>query len=116
MIDTWGNFGIAWAVWNKAEGCLACDADVLVCRQNSLLYSSQISPKAWHWDSGSTYENFLIFQLGVNISQDGSSFVSAHVTADSFFLTYQVLPQLFVVGDDAVVDDDKLCESSSKSD
>lgn len=52
----------------------------------------------------------------MNISQDGSSFVSAHVTAASFFLTYQVRPQLFVVGDDAVVDDDKLCESSSKSD
>lgn len=32
------------------------------------------------------------------------------------FLTYQVLPQLFVVGDDAIVDDDKRCESSSKSD
>lgn len=41
----------------------------------------------------------------MNVAEDRSSFVR---------LTYQVLPQLFVVGDDAVVDDNKRCEHSSK--
>lgn len=40
--------------------------------------------------------------------------LSTHITVDSFALTHQVLPQLFVVGDDAIVDDDKRCESRSK--
>lgn len=50
----------------------------------------------------------------MNAAGDRGTFVSAHVTVDSFALTHQVLPQLFVVGDDAIVDDDERCESSSQ--
>lgn len=92
--------------------------------KKNLLSSSKASPKAWQWDEGSRNTNLYseiqvgirraFVQLGVNIAEDGSSFVSARHSC--FFLTYQVLPQLFVVGDDAIVDDDKRCESSSKSD
>lgn len=53
-------------------------------------------------------------ELGVNAAAGRGAFVSARVTVDSFALTHQVLPQLFVVGDDAIVDDDKRCESSSE--
>lgn len=53
-------------------------------------------------------------ELGVNTADGRGASVSAHATVDSFALTHQVLPQLFVVGDDAIVDDDKCCESSSK--
>lgn len=45
----------------------------------------------------------------MNIAEDGSSYVSHRCCS---FVTYQVLPQLFVVGDDAIVDDDKRCENS----
>lgn len=53
-------------------------------------------------------------ELGVSAAEGGGAFARAHVTVDSFAPTHQVLPQLFVVGDDAIVDDDKRCESSSK--
>lgn len=58
--------------------------------------------------------NLVSRDLGVDTAEGRGAFVSAHVTVDSFALTHQVLPQLFVVGDDAIVDDDKRCESSSK--
>lgn len=48
--------------------------------------------------------------LGMNVAEDRSSFVSARF--DSFVRTYQVLPQLFVVGDDAIVNDNKCCGRS----
>lgn len=55
--------------------------------------------------------NLVSRELGVNTAEGRGAFVSA---VDSFALTHQVRPQLFVVGDDAIVDDDKRCESSSK--
>lgn len=58
--------------------------------------------------------NLVSCELGVNAAEGRGAFVSAHVTVDSFALTHQVLPQLFVVGDDAIMDDDKRCESTSK--
>lgn len=45
----------------------------------------------------------------MKVAQDSNSIVSTNVLdlSELLFLTYQVLPQLFVVGDDAIVDDDK---------